>query len=85
MEKENVDAKRHASLRFAKAVVEQLVAAREQGECREFSLIAAPRFLGMLRKEASVAKLGDPFLSIDKNVVTKPVEHIERLVAESRA
>jgi len=69
LQNEKADPKRRASSSFAKAVVQQLAAARERGECREFSLIAAPRFLGMLRDEVSIAKLGEPFITIDKNVV----------------
>ena len=46
---EKSDAKKQASLAFAKQLAEHISGAINNGTCRSFALIAAPRFLGVLR------------------------------------
>lgn len=84
LRKEKEDAKRHASMAFAREIVQQLSAAKTRGACREFSLIAAPRFLGVLREALSITDIGKPYLAISKNVVGEPVAKIESLIERHR-
>lgn len=84
LEKEKVDPKTHASIGFAKRIVSMILDGKRSGDCRCFALIAAPRFLGLLRDQVSVSGVGEPFLSIDKNFVNKTPAEIKKLIAASR-
>ena len=79
---EKSDAKKHASIAFAKQIAERISAAKDNGTCRSFALIAAPRFLGVLRD--ALVKVGNttPVVSIDKEVVNKDSAFVEKLLAE---
>ena len=84
MQKEKVDPKTHASIVFAKQIIARILDEKRKGNCRQFALIAAPRFLGLLRDQVAVSGIGDPFITIDKNVVNKAPAEIEKLIAASR-
>ena len=79
---EKSDAKKQASLAFAKRLAEHISSAINDGTCRSFALIAAPRFLGVLRDALATAGNVTPVVSIDKEVVTKDSAFIEKLLAE---
>lgn len=84
LQKEKTGPKRQASAGFAKAIVQRLAAAKADGVCREYSLIAAPRFLGLLKKEAALAKLEEPFLTINKDVAAQTTDSIKELIQRCR-
>lgn len=82
MAKEDTGPKQQQASVFAKDIVASVVHAQRNGDCRDFGLIAAPAFLGKLRDAISVAKNVDPEFEIDKNVVGKDVDFIERLLSK---
>ena len=73
--------KRHAAEVFAKDITSRLEKALREDHCRGFALIAAPRFLGMLRKELAACGLPKPFMSIDKDVAGSDSKTIEKLLS----
>ena len=79
---EKSDVKKQASLAFAKQLAEHISDAINNGTCRSFALIAAPRFLGVLRDALATAGNATPVVSIDKEVVNKDSAFIEKLLAE---
>lgn len=82
--KEKTDPHRHIALQFAKDIAERIAKAKLSGECREFSVVAAPRFLGMLRDALEVAGNAEPVLTIDKEMVSQDPIVIEKLLAAER-
>ena len=66
---------------FGKQVAEIIAAEVHKGNCRDFTLIAAPRFLGTLRHELSVLTRAEPVMTIDKDVVGRKESFIEELIA----
>jgi protein required for attachment to host cells len=80
MAREKSGPKRHASEAFAKQIAERLKRARQEGSYRELTLIAAPRFLGDLKK--AIAREGgvEPTLTIDKEMVGQDAKAIEKLL-----
>lgn len=80
MTKEKVDPKKRAAMAFAKIIAKRLSGAVRDGECDEVALIAAPRFLGMLRNALSKAGNVVPAWSIDKEMVGKNTAAIEKLL-----
>jgi len=80
MTREKAGPKRHAAEAFAREIVERVEKAVHDGHCAGFALIAAPRFLGMLRKELAGSGLPEPFLSVDKDVVGQGEEVIRELL-----
>ena len=81
VEKENADPKRQAALVFAKELAARIVkAGRNDGAFDELILIAAPRFLGLLRDALSTAGKLTPFLTIAKDVVQHDAEFIRGLI-----
>lgn len=72
--------KRHAAQAFAKLVAQRVVGAIHEGDCEDVALIAAPRFLGLLRD--ALAKAGNvvPSIAIDKEMVGKDSDVIARLL-----
>jgi len=81
MTSEKVDPKKHAASIFAKQIAERIGKVMHDGSCRGFALIAAPRFLGVLRKAVSVATTAEPYMTVDKEVVGQDTTVIERLLA----
>jgi len=80
LQKEKSDPKRHASTMFAKDIVNRLSNEKHRGACREFALVAAPRFLGLLRDELATTSIGEPFLTINKDIVGEPAGEIRELI-----
>ena len=81
MTNEKVDPKKHAALIFAKQIAVHIGRVMHDGSCRGFALIAAPRFLGVLREAVSAATSVEPYATVDKEVVGQDTTVIERLLA----
>jgi protein required for attachment to host cells len=78
---EKDDPKKHAASMFAKQIAERIGKVMHDGSCRGFALVAAPRFLGVLRDAVSVATSAEPYATVDKEVVGQDTTVIERLLA----
>jgi protein required for attachment to host cells len=82
MAKEKTGPKKHAAIAFAKKIANRINKAIHDGTCDEIALIAAPRFLGILRDALSKAGNVDAAVAIDKEMVGQDVAVIEKLLAE---
>lgn len=80
MSAEKADPKKHAAATFAKQIAEQIAKAVHDSSCRDYALIAAPRFLGMLRDAVSRQCRIEPFKTIDKDVVGHDTAFLQKLV-----
>ncbi len=80
MAREKVDPKKRVAQAFAKSIAQRLARAVHDGRCDQIALIAAPRFLGMLRDALSKAGNIVPALSIDKEMVGRDIAAIEKLL-----
>lgn len=80
MTKERSSPKRHAATAFAKEIAQRIVHAVHGGKCNEVALIAAPRFLGVLRDALETTGHIQPSLTIDKEMVGKGTSDIEKLL-----
>jgi len=76
--------KEHAVTMFAKRIAEAVAADVNAGRCRGLSLIAAPRFLGELRDALETCTKLQPYITINKDVVSKDPAAIAKLLAEAR-
>jgi protein required for attachment to host cells len=81
MANEKVDPKKHAALIFAKQIAERIGRVTHDGSCRGYALIAAPKFLGLLRDAVSAATSVEPYATVDKQVVGRDTDVIDRLLA----
>jgi len=77
---EKTDPKKHAATAFAKQIAERIGRATHDGSCRGYALIAAPRFLGLLRDAVSRNCRLEPFKTIDKDVVGQDTAVLQKLV-----
>ena len=75
--------KHHAAEAFAKQIASQIASSTHNGTCRGFALVAAPRFLGMLRDALSTSTKAEPWTSVDKDVVDKDAAVIRDLLTKS--
>lgn len=75
------DPKKVAAMTFAKQIAERVAQATHDKSCRGFALVAAPRFLGVLRKALSIATTVEPYATVDKEVVGHDAAVIEKLLA----
>ncbi len=82
MVKEKSGPKERASAAFAKDIANRANKAMHEGTCDEIALIAAPRFLGVLRDAFAIAGNVNPVLTIDKEMVGQGAVVIEKLLAE---
>jgi protein required for attachment to host cells len=82
MAAEKSDPKQHLAENLARQVAEYIAAAEHEGHLRGFALIAAPRFLGTLRGQLPNRVHGEPYMTVDKNVVGQPADAIARLLDE---
>lgn len=82
MTNEKVDPKKHLAIAFAKGLAERIASAKHNGSCRDFALIAPPRFLGVLRNSLAVAGNAIPFFTINKEAVGEDTAFIENLMAD---
>jgi protein required for attachment to host cells len=83
MTNERDDAKKHAAQLFAKEISGRIAKVVQDGSCRGFALVAAPRFLGVLRDAISVATTEQPYATVDKDVTGKDTATIEKLLADA--
>lgn len=83
MTREKSDPKRQSAKAFARKISQHIVDAKNGGNCRDFALVSAPRFLGYLRDSLLAAPNAVPYMTIDKDMVGKDKEMIERLLQES--
>ena len=75
------DAPQQQSARaFAKDIAQVVAADFHKGGCRGYAVIAAPRFLGLLRPEFTNAVKVRPYATVDKDVVGQDVAVIEHLL-----
>ncbi|NIA27761.1 MAG: hypothetical protein GWP02_06865 [Desulfobulbaceae bacterium] len=81
MTSEKADPKKTAAVAFAKQIVGSVAKVMHDGSCRGYALVAAPRFLGLLREAVSVAKIAGPYATVDKEVVGQETAVIEKLLA----
>lgn len=81
MSNEKADPKQHSATVFAKQIAERIARATHEGSCRGFALVAAPRFLGILRDAISNATIVEPYATVDKEVVGQDTAVIEKLLA----
>ena len=77
---EKIDPKKHAATVFAKTIADRIQKVVHDGSCRGFALVAAPRFLGMLRDAVSIATTTEPYATVDKDVVGQDTLTIEKLL-----
>jgi len=82
---EKTGPKKHAAMIFAKQIAERIEKVMHDGSCRGFALVAAPRFLGVLRDVISKAINAEPYAAVDKEVVGQSTEVIEKLLASHRS
>lgn len=82
MAREKSGPKRQAAIAFGKLIAERTGKAIHNGTCRGFALIAAPRFLGILRDALATSVRMEPFAEIDKDVVAKDAAFIAKLLKE---
>ena len=78
---EKADPQKTAAIAFAKQIAERIAKGMYDGSYRGFALVAAPRFLGVLREAVSIATTVEPYATVDKEVVGKDTEVIEKLLA----
>lgn len=80
--KEKTGPKQHEAEIFANRIASRIITAKQQGDFSELVLIAAPRFLGTLRKSLSVSHGTASDRDIDKDVVGQDIAVVEKLLAE---
>lgn len=79
---QSVTPKEHEAITFAKEVADYLDKARSEGRYHKLLLVAAPRFLGLLRQNLSAATSGLVGEEIDKNLVQHSAEDIRKHLPE---
>ncbi|MDH4046989.1 MAG: host attachment protein [Gammaproteobacteria bacterium] len=82
MSKEETGPKAEASRVFAKLVAARIITALNNGDIGQFGLIAAPRFLGTLRKALAGSHGAKPCLTVAKQLVGQEPAAIDRVLAE---
>ncbi len=79
-----VGPKEQASQRFAHDVAHYVADGIMRKEAHSYILVAAPRFLGLLRKEFVKLCPQEPLLTIDKEVVGQPAATVAELIEKHR-
>jgi len=77
---EKAGPKKQAATVFAKQIAERIGKVTHDGSCRGYVLIAAPRFLGLLRDAVSRSCKFEPYKTIDKDVVGHDTQVLQKLV-----
>ena len=72
----SVDKKEMAAMRFADEVVDRLVSEIRQGHVVRYSLVAAPRFMGHLRKCLGKHSVPEPEKTLSKDFVGRDPDDI---------
>lgn len=80
MSSEKADPKKTLATAFAKRIAGRIAAVIHDGSCRGYALVAAPRFLGLLRDAVSIATNAEPYATVDKEVVGQDTAVIEKLL-----
>ena len=80
MRKEKTDPKRRAAEVFAKSIAERIGRAAHDGSMHAYAIVAAPRFLGVLRDALAHSSSGEPYATVDKEMVGHPPAEIARLL-----
>ena len=80
MTREKAGPKEQVAIAFARQIAEQISATMQSGQCLGFALVAAPRFLGLLRAEISTLVNVEPYNTVDKEVVGSDEAVIEKLL-----
>ncbi len=80
MTAEKSDPKQHLAEAFAREIADDIAARQHKGVLRGYALVAAPRFLGMLRAQLGSRLTEEPYATVDKNVVGQPEDVIARLL-----
>jgi protein required for attachment to host cells len=76
----NVGVQQDSIRRFARKIVDYLEAAAEQGTYRRLILVAAPAFLGILRKYVDRGLADQIVLEIPKDMVGRTVDQLQTLL-----
>jgi protein required for attachment to host cells len=79
MTNEKTDPKSQSAIVFAKEIADRLSAERSKGSYDNLIVVAAPRFLGVLRPALDTAGV-EAALEIDKEVTGKDAEFIQNLI-----
>ena len=80
MTAEKTDPKQHLAEGFARLIAEHIGAEEHRGRLHGFALIAAPRFLGTLRRQLESRVHEEPYATVAKNVVGQDEAAIARLL-----
>jgi protein required for attachment to host cells len=80
MAREKASPKQHVATVFARTIAEIVAEDLQSGRCRGYALIAAPRFLGELRRETGILVKEEPYATVDKAVVGSDESVIEKLL-----
>lgn len=83
MESEKDAPKQHRAKGFAKLIAEWIGAELHKGAFAGFAIIAAPRFLGLLRQELNTVTKARPYATIDKDVVGQGEPVIAELLEQA--
>ncbi len=70
----------HSARGFAKDIADIIGGESHKGTCRGYAVVAAPRFLGLLRQEFATAVRDAPYATVDKDVVGQDEAVIEKLL-----
>jgi protein required for attachment to host cells len=79
----NVDKKETAALRFADEVIDRLVDEIRKGHVVRYSLVAAPRFMGLLRKALQKHSVPKPEKTLSKDFVGRTAEDIAAALSKA--
>jgi protein required for attachment to host cells len=68
------DARHESARRLAKSVAKAIRNLLQSSEVKEYVVIAAPEFLGLMRHEIELASIAPPLFDIDKDIVDQSIE-----------
>lgn len=78
------DSRKHEAEMFAREIAGYIEKGLQDESCRGYALIAAPRFLGLLRDALDRNVKEGPWLTIDKDIVSQDVHFLEELLQRHR-
>jgi len=78
------DPRTHKAEVFARDIAGCIEKGLQERSCRGYALVAAPRFLGLLRDALERTVKQVPWLTIDKDVVSQDVQFLENLLQRYR-
>jgi protein required for attachment to host cells len=82
MAKENHNPKAEKARAFAKLIASRIIAALNNGQIEQFGLVAAPKFLGTLRKALGGVHGAEPLFTIAKEITGQDAVVVDGLLAE---